>query len=323
MPRAILSLAALLAVLLGCSANVLPAPGQVMLVLATDMTPGRDFDTVVVRVADPSLTDDLFYDWRFRSIGGGRFEGDLQLPSTLALVRRSSGSGAVTTVRVEARLGGVPRVVREARVVIPASGVQMLRMSLDWLCWDMVPAGTQAAANALVCEEGSACASGACASSGADPGALAPWDEAMVFGDRGTGTLSASCFQVLGCFTRGALVEPRLDSAGTCGFPYAGPADTLNVAIALPPSAQRGFCAKDACVVPLDKGTAGGWRLDAGRVVVPRRVCTDARSVAVSTACASKVETTPPCAEWSSVGGSSAGANDEALSLDLRDAGTP
>lgn len=321
MRRAIALLTFVLALLCGCSGSVLPAPGQIMLVLATDMTPGRDFDTLVVRVADPSLSDEIFYDWRFRAAGGGRFEGDVQLPSTVAVVRRSQGTGAVTTIRVQASLGGVPRVVREARVVIPSSGVQMLRMSLDWLCWDMMPSGTTGAANGLTCAVGSACNAGECAASDADREALTPWDQAMVFGDADAGLRGGACFQVLGCFVRGSTVSPVLDASGACFFPYAGPAETLNVAIALPPSAQRGFCAKDACLVPLDRGAAGGWVLDGGRIIVPRRVCTDGRLLAVSTACASKIATQPPCAEWSSVG-LSPGANDEGLTLGLRPAGT-
>jgi hypothetical protein len=319
MLRALAFFALVLTAAFGCSANVLPAPGQIMLVLATDMTPGRDFDTLVVRVADPTLSSELLYDWRFRAAGGGRFEGDLSLPATVAIVRQTQASGAVTTVRVEARLAGVPRVVREASVVVPASGVQMLRMSLDWLCWDMMPTGTTGAANGLTCAEGFACSGGECAAAANDSGTLASWDPAMVFGDGGK--RGASCFQVLGCFRGGFTVTPILDRRGTCSFGFTGSADALNVAVALPPAPPRGFCAQDACLVPMDRGGASGWRFEDGRVIVPRRVCTDGRTLAFSTSCAAKVESNPPCAEWSSVGLTPA-ANSEVLTLGLRPAGS-
>ena len=316
MRRALSLLLFALAALVGCSANVTPAPGQVMLVLATDMTPGRDFDTIAVRVADPALSSELFYDWRFRAVGGGRFEGELSLPATVAIVRQSQGTGAVTSIRVEAWLAGVPRVVREARVVIPTSGVQMLRMSLDWICWDMVPAGTSGAANALACADGLACAGGECAANSADSEALATWDEAMVFGDGRASTRGDACFQVLGCFVGGFSVTPILDRQGLCSFSFDGDPERLNVAVALPVAAQRGFCAQDACLVPLDKGEASGWRAESGRVVVPRRLCTDGRQLAFSTACAPKTAAQPPCAEWSSVGLTPA-ANSDAVTLGL------
>lgn len=319
----VFALLAALAAAAGCSANVLPAPGQVMLVLATDMTPGRDFDTIVVRVADPTLSSELLYDWRFRAAAGGRFEGDLALPATVAVVRQTPGSGAVTTIRVEARLGGVPRVVREARVVVPSSGIQMLRMSLDWICWDMMPTGTTGAADGLTCAEGASCNGGACTASDADSDALSPWDPAMAFGSSSstTGTRGGACFEVLGCFQGGFTVTPILDRRGTCSFGFTGDANRLNVAVALPPTPPRGFCARDACLVPLDQGGASGWRLEEGRVVVPRRVCTDGRTLAFSTSCDAKTAAKPPCAEWSSVG-LSPGANDDALTLGLRPAGT-
>jgi hypothetical protein len=317
--RSCLAVLGALAAFAGCSANVLPAPGQVMLVLATDMTPGRDFDTLVVRVADPTLSSELLYDWRFRAAGGGRFEGDITLPSTVAIVRQTQASGAVTSVRVEARLAGVPRVVREASVVVPSSGIQMLRMSLDWLCWDMMPTGTTGAANGLTCAEGSSCTGGACTASSSDS-TLATWDPAMVFGEPGARDRADGCFQVLGCFRGGFTVTPTLDRQGACSFAFAGSADQLNVAVALPPSPPRGFCARDACLVPMDQGGVSGWRLDAGRVVVPRRVCTDGRTLAFSTSCAPKTEAKPPCAEWSSVGLTPA-ANNDVITLGLQPAG--
>ena len=70
----------------------------------------------------------------------------------------------------------------------------------------------------------------------------------------------------------------------------------------------------------MDQGGVSGWRLDAGRVVVPRRVCTDGRTLAFSTSCAPKTEAKPPCAEWSSVGLTPA-ANNDVITLGLQPAG--
>jgi hypothetical protein len=312
-------LAILAATLAGCSANVIPAPGQLMVVLGTDLTPGRDFDTLAIRVTNARVAGELYYDWRFRSRADGTFEGDLALPATVAVVA-GERAGGPTTIRVEARLGGTVRIVREARVIVPSSGVQMLRMSLDWLCWDMMPTGVANANARETCAEGSACAAGACVSADADGSSLASWDSAMVFGSSGKDTAGGACFEVIGCFLRSAAVVPTVDPGGVCAFAYRGDGTNLNVAVALPPSYGRGFCAKDVCLVPLDRdASVGGWRLEAGRVVVPRRVCTEGLPLAVSTSCATKTESRPPCAEWSSVGVASS-ANAPAVTIDLRPA---
>jgi len=313
----VLALVAVAASALGCGANTLPAPGQVMVVLGTDMTPGRDFDELKVIVRDARVSGDLSFDWRFRAAESGKYEGDLKLPATVAVVGIPGSTGFVTTIRVEASLREEVRVVREARVVIPQSGVQMLRMGVDWLCWDLLPEGTSGAAGATACAGEATCTGGDCTVSAADSTASLPaWDANAVFGDADSGIRGDACFQVLGCFAIAHTIEPALGGDSACRFPYSGSAESLNVGVALPPDAGRGFCAKNACIVPLDRDTVGGWSLADGVITVPRRLCTDHRTLAVSHDCPTKTEAQPPCAEWSSVGFSPAG-NIPAFTLQL------
>lgn len=298
-----------------CSASVTPAPGQLMVVLGTDMTPGRDFTLLRMTVDDPRVSTVLENSWAFRSVGNGRFAGDTTLPATVAIVGVPGAGGVVTKIRVEAILDRAVRVVREANVVIPQSGVHTLRMTVDWLCWDRLPASISTN-GPLVCPEEKTCESGTCESSSVAESDLTPFDAAQVFGgDAGAG----ACFDVLRCFRGGTVVRPS-NVSQRCSIPLAGDASRLNVAVRMPPAVTRGFCGKDACLVPLDRG-AGGWTVDGASIVLPPAVCTDVRALEVvtTTACAPKGPELPACGEWSSATGGNDG-NDPTFTLDLREA---
>ncbi len=303
---------------LSCSAPVTPAPGQLMVVLGSDMTPGRDFTELRMTVEDPRVSGVLENSWTFRTLANGRFGGDTALPATVAVVGVPGSRGVVTTVRVEAKLEGAVRVARVARVVIPESGVQTLRMTTDWLCWDKLPVDEVDGAP-VSCPAGRACVAGACVKPEDSQKELVPFDEASVFG--GTAD-SRTCFDVLRCFAGGTVVRPALTNPETCAFVYGGNAGNVSVAVRMPSAVTRGYCARDGCLLPLDRGTAGGFVVAEGNaIVLPLAVCTHARGLEVVTSerCGPKVQAVPACGEWSSSAGDHDG-NDPNFVLDLREA---
>ena len=79
---------------IGCGGNVLPAPGQLMVVLSTDMTPGKDFDEVVLSVSDPRVQGTPSTTMRFRYTNGV-VSGD-QLPATVAIIGITGGIPTAT-----------------------------------------------------------------------------------------------------------------------------------------------------------------------------------------------------------------------------------
>lgn len=318
--RACVSLAPTLAIAtLSCSAPVRPAPGQLMVVLGSDMTPGRDFTELRMTVEDPRVSGVLENTWSFRALANGRFGGDTSLPATVAVVGVPGASGVVTTVRVEAKLGGDVRVARVARVIIPATGVQTLRMTTDWLCWDKLPLGEVAGAP-VSCGDGRACVAGDCLLPEESSRDIVPFDEASVFGGASG---ARACFDVLRCFAGGTVVRPTAGSS-SCSFVYPGNAAMLSVAVRMPGGLTRGYCASDGCLVPLDGGSTGGFSVGEGNVIeLPLQVCRDPRGLEVVTSerCTPKRAEVPACGEWSSSGSGSDG-NDPSFVLNLREAAT-
>lgn len=318
--RALLPMLPLVAIAtVSCSAPVSPAPGQLMVVLGSDMTPGRDFTELRMTVDDPRVSAMLENSWSFRPLANGRFGGDTALPATVAVVGIPGSRGVVTTIRVEAKLGGDVRVARVARVVIPESGVQTLRMTTDWLCWDTLPVGEVEGAP-VSCPSGRACVGGDCVPVEDSEKDIVPFDEASVFG----GAAGArTCFDVLRCFAGGTVVRPVLGD--TCAFTHEGNTANVSVAVRMPRGLTRGYCASDGCLVPLDRGSPSGFVVgEEGNVItVPSQVCRDPRSLELVTSerCTPKTADVPACGEWSSSGSGSDG-NDPSFVLDLREAAT-
>jgi sulfatase modifying factor 1 len=284
------------AVALGCNAEVRPAAGQLMIAVASDMRPGRDFDDVRVVVSDPRVSGEIVRGWRWTPGGEGA-----RLPGTVAIVGIPDGSGAVTSVRVEGWQRGVLRVVREARVRVPDEGRVLLRAPVEWSCFDVLPARLAPADAARKCLDGETCVGGRCVPIDEQSDATMPsYSDAIVFGGGAADGAGGACFDVLGTFANARVYVPE-NFTGACRIVRAGDDANVNVAVALDPGGA-GYCASDACLVPLDRGAPGGWRQAGPRLVVPETVCTRGARVAVATGVPSKTETVPPCSEWSSVG---------------------
>ena len=288
--------AALVSAAPGCSAEVRPAAGQLMIAVASDMRPGRDFDDVRVVVSDPRVSGEIVRGWRWTPLGEGA-----RLPGTVAIVGIPDGSGAVTSVRVEGWQRGVLRVVREARVRVPDEGRVLLRAPVEWSCLDVLPERLAPADAARKCLDGETCVGGRCVPIDEQSAATMPsYTDAIVFGGGAADGAGGACFDVLATFANARVYVPE-NFTGACGIVRAGDDTNVNVAVALGPGGA-GYCAPDACLVPLDRGAPGGWRQTGSRLVVPESVCTRGARVAIATGAPSKTESVPPCSEWSSVG---------------------
>lgn len=281
---------------LGCGAEVRPATGQLMISVSSDMLPGRDFDDVRVTVSDPRVSGEIVRGWRWGDGGAGA-----RLPGTVAVIGIPDGSGAVTSVRVEGWQSGVLRVVREARVRVPDQGSVLLRTPVEWSCLDVLPDRLAPRDAVRTCRDGETCVGGRCVPIDEQSVlTLATYSDAIVFGGGAPDGAGGACFDVLGTFASARVYVPE-NFTGACGITRPGDGADLNVAVALGPGGA-GYCAPDACLVPLDRDAPGGWRQVVARLVVPEAVCDRGARIAVATGARSKTEAVPPCSEWSSVG---------------------
>jgi len=294
----------------GCTAAVTPAPGQLTVVLRTNMKPGKDFDRLRLSVQREGGA--LQYrDWSWSLTSAGGVDGTMKFPSTVGIVGLAS-SAALVTVRVEASLRGAPRLTRDARLYVPAQGNQMLPMLIDWLFMNDV---------ASTCGGDTTCIAGTCAAPDVDSGTLMSFEAPLVFGGGRQDTNAAGCFDVIGTFANAREVTPTSTGAA-CSFPWSGDTSRLNVAARLPAD-SAGICTQNACLVPLDQGTPSGWTATNGRVTVPSSICARGVPLVVSTSAPSKTEADAPCGSWSSVGSSEGTSTNTVITITPADGGAP
>src|SRR5450755_2460978 len=157
------------------------APGEVMLLVSTDLAVPTDVDTLhvtVTRAGDSKAYFDESYDLGADPSSGPRAK---QLPGTFALVS-SDETGGPVHVHLELLQGkdGPIQVQRDAEVQIPTEGVKQLPMLLDFLCLD--------ATLPEACAAGTTCQAGTCVD------------------DKSTGLTdyvtppSSACFNLANCF---------------------------------------------------------------------------------------------------------------------------
>jgi hypothetical protein len=274
-------------VVVSCSTAKTRTPGEVVVVITSDMAVPQDIDTLA---------------WSVTVAGDeGPFKAgsvDLKanpLPQTLAIVSDHAATGTVR-LDLDASRAGTRRVHREALVPLPAdSEVKRLAMPLDWLC-------TIDANPSLSCGAGETCVAGACVSSAAEPVPYTPPD-------------AGACFDVGACFLQpvGGLLAVAPDpKTGVCvpqNIPIGGN-DDVNVALAVNTSqiGNYGACGVNGvCLIPLARGGPEGWTTlteDDGttRIALPQAVCDDSgttlNGVVVSRAtpsCPAKRPETPIC----------------------------
>ncbi|WP_437678237.1 hypothetical protein [Sorangium sp. So ce131] len=289
--------------LAGCAAacSSADAPGELLVVVQTDMSVPKDIDRIRVEVLSGE-------EHRFDTIYelGDPAKG-LELPSTLALVA-GSGAAKPATLRVTAWQGATPRVLREVVTTVPTDRAAMLRLPVQWLCSGFAAAGAGGDDDVTTtCPRGETCVNGGCAPEEVAPESLSDYEPGRVFGG-GERPEEGRCFDVAACFRESAPAEVDLAS---CAVAEDAP---VNLALA---TETDGICGPSGCFVALDAESALGWQAadgPAGTRRLPKAVCNRIASgenlavaaAPVTDACPLKTESLPACGRWSSVG--SAGA---------------
>jgi hypothetical protein len=277
--------------LLGCGQA--ESRGSVMLAVSTDMFVDKDLDRVELIVQPETGLAQTTEVNLFPAVQG------LYLPGTFSIIEGSQ-AGEFVRVRLVARQGSRPRVVREAAFKIPRERTALLNMPIQWLCDGRVRQDGQQLRSD--CEEGYTCISGTCQVDEVDEELLATYQSEDVFGG-GNATGGGSCFDTLPCFEQNS--EPVLDR-DSCILNTA-PGDDLNVAAALPPGGD-GHCTAEHCWIPLDASPLTGWSRteDGDAVQLPPALCELVRageaSVRISHTCPSKTPSMPTCGPWTLVG---------------------
>jgi hypothetical protein len=285
---------------IACCAKTAAAPHELILAIDTDLEPGVDFDAFQIEINSSGDT----YVKQFKEFGQPK--QPVHFPTTLAILGNGDPS-TILHIRISAGVGGTdetkvgrPLILREIATTVPAEGVSLLRVHLEWLCigsaralGDKYVEGT--------CPEGSACIAGECVDWAIDSSKLPAYDEHQVFGG-GSAKGEGACFDTVKCFEEAAAATVDV---GACTIAKPSGGAGVNVAIVTAPG-QGGICSRGTCLVPLDSATPAGF-VDAGdRLQLPKPLCKKladgvASGVAVTTSCATKTIDVPTCGPWSAI----------------------
>lgn len=272
-----------------------PAPGEVMMVVETDMSLPKDVDTVKIEVL---VRGDVRHSATFTKLGG---QDSVKIPASLGIIiGEESDPTTPVTVKVTAKQNETPRVLSEAVTTVPESRIAALRMPIQWLCWDQVQVDGNGDAQ-TTCPVGKTCVAGSCVDKKIDSSKLEDFRREDVFGG-GTGTGDGSCFDVGNCFVGSTDAPVNLSDCTIAS------SDDVNVGIRVD---TAGICGPSGCFVVLDGKSDSGWQpAGSGRLKLPTAVCDrigsgKASGVSVSkvsASCAQKTKALPTCGPWSSAG---------------------
>jgi hypothetical protein len=265
-----------------------------MVEVTSDMPIPQYLDEIQIRVTSngvPQLAGDY-------SLTGG---ASLAIPATLGVVVGAGANpSAPAKIDVVGLLAGTAKVINEAIVTIPETGIVLLRMPLEYLCLDKVAStGKTDSPYAPDCPPNESCQEGVCAPDTVSGSSLPTYDPGEVFGGA-SGPGKGDCFTVNTCFAKTKNVTPVDPSGGGCSFtlPSGYNAANLNVAV----SSTVGCTAGKTCIFPLDQSPVTGWTLTGNVVTVPAGLCmSPLPSVIVSDECPSKLPSVPLCGPDSSV----------------------
>lgn len=278
------------------------APGQVMLLVSTNLSVPTDADTLRVTVTRDGAADSEQCYW-LREFASGTTPvcQPATLPGTVAVVSKE-GASRLAKVHLELRQGGAKgsvRVQRDAELQIPSEGVKQLAIPLDFLCLE---ANLHAA-----CAPGTTCQAGSCVDDRVEQLAdYVPTPSAC--------TSETCCFNVTSCFgsiNGGNSTPPQEDINLGCAIKGNTALDAVgvNVALIVNPTAvgNAGVCdaTSGKCLIPLDHGPEGWTTLkDSNGVPVaiglPEAVCavpSNITGVVVSRSgqCGVKTASLPTC----------------------------
>jgi hypothetical protein len=275
----------------GCS----EPPGQMLLVIQSDMEMPKDIDRIRIEVTSAGIPR---YSTTHEGLGGA---SGLLFPATLGIVASEDRPNDPVTIRVTAGTANGWKVVREAVTVIPEGRRTMLRVPIHFLCsgsasGDEVTNDTVDATNN--CAPGETCVAGSCESAEVEEAALPEYADAEVFGGGATRD-DGRCLDVTGCFegAQFAAYDPA-----SCTI--AAPPDVGEINVALL-TEHQGMCAGTQCFVALDADSDEGWTASADRIALPKAVCDGkfARNqgvvlAKVSPSCPRKTSAVPTCGPW-------------------------
>lgn len=249
----------------GCSGDVAPAKGQLMVVLQSDMAIPKDITRakVLITVHGTRVFDETYV---------ANAAGDLKLPGTIAVVAGEKDAEQVVVQVIGIDKDGEAVTFSKALTTMPRSRIATLRMPMQWLCSGQVvtfgdPGDPVYASSCSDTKDGEqSCLAGSCKSITIDEATLPVFNAPDVFGGgEYPGDPSGECFDVQGCFKNGIVLSPDLDpdSDTYCQAAITVPAGAdLNFAINTGPKGA-GVCddknAKAPCYVVLDHSESFGW----------------------------------------------------------------
>jgi formylglycine-generating enzyme required for sulfatase activity len=337
-----------------CTQRTPAPPGSLVLAIDTNLTPGRDFERIEVRVGSRRADADsgsapaepvrvFRYAWDETAQSAKVLELAGRFPITLTVANEDPGVDerfATITAWAPRPNGEAAVFHREVSFVVPSAGAKVLRVPVEWLCFGDREDGSpwavrQGARVASVCEGDPACngapctcIAGRCAAAHVNASALPPFDERALGAD-----VRVSCSDPFACFGARSSTRSGVDFAwktypisenGTCGLRWFGlRAGRLSVALLAPPG-SGGRCTADGCIVPLRRedtvAAPMAWSESLG-VALPEAVCRLGLPVLVrdldaapEADCAPDGDTETFCAEWTRSEGSPKG-NDQAARL--------
>jgi hypothetical protein len=320
MMKRLIAAACVLSIVAACKAK--KAPGEIILAIDSDLTPGVDFDELHIDVISEGVTPQEFGTIK----EFGQRSQPNSFPMTFAVVSNGDPAKKVQ-IRVAAGLStipgghsnvGTPLLLREVTTTVPVDRVALLRIHLEWLCIGYAkqnPApDTYVEGNCPV--DGLTCIAGECVDFALDSSTFPDYDDSLVFGGGHAGAGDGTCFDTLACFADAQVVTP--DAGCTIPMP-SGDATRVNVGL-VSPRCDGGICddSSATCVVPLDTATPAGWTEIGGRIHLPPAACRKTKNFLVSTSCATKAASIPTCGPWSEIRGTAGTFN-----ASFPDAGPP
>jgi hypothetical protein len=289
-----------------------------VLALQTDVSVPKDVDSLRIEI---SHHGDIKWAQTFWI---GTAPNEQPLPATLTILPPDD-NGPVR-VRVLSYKEGIARTLRRVVTTIPTDREAMLRMPIEWLCYDQVEEGDTTSPRSS-CPDGETCSAGTCVPDEVDSAKLPSFAQAHVFGgpQANADGKGGSCFETIECLAESQTLAPEDLDPETCSVPLSAfglEADDeagiakLNLAFATGPGGG-GICddAEELCFVPVDQDDTTGWSVDGDVVRLPPGVCTklaDKPTVdfVYSTVCRTKTSAVPSCGPWTEVDGSVIGVGD-------------